>query len=105
MAQDSGVKIVCLKVSGPERMVRAFLSKYPQEANSVRREGDSVSLEICVPEQLVKAVGEAGLKAEVMFDASARGLERQREVGQGNRYELQRAIPKGLGVRTGEEQK
>lgn len=105
MAQDSAVKIVCVKIAGAEKVVRAFLSKHPMEPNSVKHDGESVVLEVCAPEQFIKIMEDNDLKVEVMFDATARGRERQKEVGTGNRFVADQPIPKGLGIRTKEEQK
>ena len=105
MAHDSAVKIVCVKISGTEKAVRMFLSQHPMEPNSVKRDGESVVLEVCAPEQLIKTMQDHELQVEVMFDATARGRERQKEVGTGNRFVGDQRIPTGLGIRTKEQQK
>ncbi len=38
-----------------------------------------------------------GYKFKVIENATAKGLERQKQVGKGNRYEKSNIIPKGLG--------
>ena len=101
MSESAIPKIVCVRISGTEKAVRTFLAKYPMQAESTKRDGDRVILEVFIPEHVVEEVkGATELKVEVMFDASARGRERQKEVGQGNRFEGDQRIPKGLGTKT-----
>ncbi len=105
MAHDSAVKTVCVKISGTDKAVRMFLSHHPMEPNSVKRDGETVVLEVYAPKQLIKIMQDHDLQVEVMFDATARGRERQKEVATGNRFVGDQAIPTGLGIRTREQQK
>ncbi|HSU06745.1 MAG TPA: hypothetical protein VLI93_14345, partial [Acetobacteraceae bacterium] len=59
-------------------------------------------MEIFIPEPLVEQIDQKQLKVQVLYDASARGRERQKEVGKGNRFERDQRIPAGLGTKTRE---
>jgi hypothetical protein len=96
-------KIVCARIAGSEKAVRAFLAKHPIEPQATKREGDIVSLDVFVEEHVVADIDEKDLKVKVLFDASARGRERQKEVGKGNRFLGAQRIPLGLGIKTREE--
>jgi hypothetical protein len=102
MSKESPVKIVCLKITGSQQEIRALLSEMPLSIESSKREGDNVTVEVFVPEAQVGKIERDKLKVQVMFDASARGKERQKEVGKGNRFEGANRLPKGLGVKTKE---
>ena len=95
-------KHVCARVTGPDPEIRRFLSDFPMEPSQATREADAVVIEVVVPEALVATMRERGLKVQVLYDASARGRERQQEVGKGNRFEGKDRVPKGLGVKTKE---
>src|SRR5919205_2812698 len=106
MAEESPTKVVCVRIAGSESAVRALLSRRPMDIGSIKREGDKVVLEVFVPESVVAEIkgpiaaemkGE-NLDVQELFDASARGQERQKEVGQGNRFTGERLVPSGLGT-------
>jgi hypothetical protein len=96
------LKILCAEITGPEQQVRRFLSEHPQEPTRTTRKDEIATVEVFVPEALLARVRERGLKVQVLYDASARGRERQKEVGKGNRFEGKNRVPKGLGVKTKE---
>ena len=113
MAEESPTKVVCVRIAGSESAVRALLSRRPMDIGSIKREGDKVVLEVFVPESVVAEIkgpiaaemkGE-DLDVQELFDASARGQERQKEVGQGNRFTGERLVPNGLGAKTREGQR
>jgi hypothetical protein len=101
MPDNPQEKILAVRISGDASVVRSFLGKFPTETYAQKREGDSVSFDVFMPEAVVERVKIKGLKLEVLYDASARGRERQKEVGRGNRFEGDRKIPDGLGGKTG----
>jgi hypothetical protein len=103
MSETHQAQIMCVRITGPERQVRGFLRDHPHPTEAARREGDSVTIEVFVDEALLGEIERRHLKAEVLYDASARGRERQKEVGQGNRFEGERRIPRGLGLEREEE--
>jgi hypothetical protein len=102
MAQTPHPKILCVSIAGSESAIRAFLARYPMQAEYYKREGENIVLEAFLPESAVNEIKDKDLKVHVLFDASARGQERQKEVGTGNRFEGEQRIPKGLGVKTRE---
>jgi hypothetical protein len=62
---------------------------------------DGVSMQAYVPEEEVRRLQKRGYEIEVLADATAAGLERLAEVGQGDRFEGGRIAPRGLGRKTG----
>jgi len=105
MAEESPTKVVCVRIAGPEKVVRVLLTKHPMDIGSLKRDGDRVILQVFVPERIVGELNGEDLDVQVLFDASARGLERQKEVGQGNRFTGERRVPSGLGTKTREGQR
>jgi hypothetical protein len=99
MPEQPQPKIMCVRVTGPEKEIRAFLSEHPLSVESTKREGDLVAIEVFVPEPQVHEIQGKDLKVQVLYDASARGRERQQEVGKGNRFEGENRVPKGLGIK------
>ena len=95
------VSFMCVKVSGYEDAIRAFLSARPIQVESTSREGDLIVLETFLPQSVIDLIDTKTLKVEVLYDATARGLERQKEVGKGNRFKEQQSLPQGLGVKSG----
>jgi hypothetical protein len=93
-------KIMCAQITGTEKAIRTLLSKHPMETGSTKREGTAIILEVFVPEQDVEKLSGEGIKIQVLYDASARGRERQQEVGKGNRFEGEQRVPRGLGIKT-----
>jgi len=75
------------------------------DIGSLKREGDKVILQVFVPEPVAEELKGEDLEVQVLFDASARGRERQKEVGQGNRFMGERLVPSGLGTKTREGQR
>jgi hypothetical protein len=57
----------------------------------------TVSVEAYVPEGQLGALEQAGGALEVIEDATAVGRERQKEVGEGDRFEGGTVPPRGLG--------
>lgn len=55
-----------------------------------------IVLEAFVPEDLLETLRRYAVQIEVVEDATAKGLERQKEVGRGNRFEGGK-LPRGLG--------
>jgi len=90
-------KVLSVKITGSDTAIRELLTRHPMPVESTRRERDSVVIEVFVPEDEVKQLEHPGVAVQVLFDASARGRERQAEVGKGNRFAGEQRIPKGLG--------
>jgi hypothetical protein len=105
MAEEFPTKIVGVRIAGPERAVRALLSRRPMDIGSLTSQGNKIVLEVFVPEPVVGELNGEDLDVQVLFDASARGRERQKEVGQGNRFVGERLVPSGLGTKTREGQR
>jgi hypothetical protein len=61
-----------------------------------RREGGVITLEAFVPEAELDRLRRYPVQIDVIEDASAKGRERQKEVGKGNRFEGKK-VPRGLG--------
>jgi len=101
MVDNAVPTLMCVKISGSEKAIRAFLSSHPMQVESTTRERDLVVLETFIPQSLADSIKDPALKVEVLYDATARGRERHKEVGQGNRFKGEQKIPKGLGVKTG----
>lgn len=91
-------RLLHVRISGTDQVLRGYLSEHPAEAYAVRREGDFVTLELTVPAAKSDLLQKLGLKVEVLYDASLRSRERQKLVGQGNRFAGGKT-PAGLGVR------
>lgn len=86
-----------VRISGPDKVLREFLSRYPNDPLDVQREGDQVTIELLIGEGLLPEAEElGGLKR--LFDATEVGRARQSQVGKGNRYK-NGAIPVGLGLK------
>jgi hypothetical protein len=102
MANASQPRILCIRVTGQEEAVRALLAGHAAEAYAVKRDGGLVSAEIFLPEPAVERIDRGQLQVEVLYDATARGRQRQREVGRGNRFEGERKTFEGLGAKTKE---
>jgi hypothetical protein len=103
MSEELLQKILCIRVTGPRDAIRAFLSRHPTEPDAVERTGDKVSVELCLPEPVVNEIDKKQLRVKVLYDASARGRERQKEVGKGNRFHGELKRFRGLGTKTREE--
>jgi hypothetical protein len=54
-------------------------------------------MEAYVPEEMLDSLKKAGGVFEIIEDATAVGKERQKEVGQGDRFEGGKIAPRGLG--------
>jgi len=61
-----------------------------------RREGGLITVEAFVPENDLDRLRRYPVQIEVIEDASAKGRERQKEVGQGNRF-AGKITPRGMG--------
>jgi hypothetical protein len=103
MSDTRHQKILCIRVTGPEETVRALLARHPAEAYAVKRDHHRVSAEFFLPEQIIEQIDRNRLQIQVLYDATARGQERQQEVGKGNRFEGERKTFEGLGTKTREE--
>lgn len=90
-------RILCVRIAGPDAALREWLARCPTEAKLRQRDEDRVSVEVYVDERTIATARALGLAVEVVYDASARSAERQRQVGSGNRY-ADGQIPQGLGV-------
>jgi hypothetical protein len=100
MSDELPRKILCIRVTGPNDAIRAFLSRHPTEPNAVERTGDKISVELFVPEPVIDEIDKKQLRVKVLYDASARGRERQKEVGRGNRFHGDVKRFRGLGTKT-----
>ena len=94
--------LLCVRISGPDESVREFLKHHPMQVESTSWAGELVILETFITKAVLDQIKDQSLKVETLFDATARGRERQKEVGKGNRFEGDQKIPPGLGVKTGE---
>jgi hypothetical protein len=103
MSDASHQKILCIRITGPDEAIRALLSQHPAEADAVKRTDKEVSVEVFLPELVVEQIDRKKLHIEILYDAAARGRERQKEVGEGNRFEGERRTFQGLGTKTKEE--
>lgn len=86
-----------VQIDGRPRTVNAFLLKYRTEARLLRRGRESVSLELELPQPVLKVVREFGLRYLVLQDLTADWMSRESEVGVGNRF-ANGEPPRGLGV-------
>lgn len=100
MSDANHQKILCIRVTGPQDAIRALLSLHPAEADAVSQKDRETSVELHYPEHVVDQIDRTHLKVEVLYDASARGRERQKEVGKGNRFEGDQRLFQGLGIKT-----
>lgn len=86
-----------VRVSGPGKDLRAFLSLHPNEPLVIQVDGDRVTIELLLEEGLLAAAKTFGT-VERVYNASEVGRARQSQVGTGNRYK-DGSIPAGLGLR------
>lgn len=106
MPDNVPVQILCVRVNGSKDAVREWLSRHPSETYAAREDDRGVSVELFLPSGLVEQIDRKQLHVEVVYDASKRGRERQKEVGKGNRFERGDArLFKGLGEKTKGEPK
>jgi len=103
MSDASHQTILCVRVTGPEDALRELFAKFPGEAYAVARAGDRMSAEVFIPKVAVEQIDRGRLHVEVLYDATARGRERQKEVGKGNRFKGDDSRFRGLGTKTKEE--
>jgi hypothetical protein len=103
MSDASHQKMLHIRLTGPDQAIRALLAKHPAEADVVTRTDKGVSIEVLLPESVVEQIDRSQLQVEILYDATARGRERQKEVGQGNRYDSERRTFQGLGTKAKEE--
>jgi hypothetical protein len=61
----------------------------------------TASLLVYVTKDRIRELQEAGYKVETLENASEIGRQRQKEVGQGDRFEGGRVAPRGLGEKPG----
>ena len=99
MSQIKHDKILCIRVVGSEQAIRALLTKHPTETYALKHVEKAVSVELFLPEQIVELLDRKALQVEILHDASARGRERQKEVGTGNRFLGERKTFEGLGIK------
>lgn len=78
--------ILCVRVTGSVEAIRALLARHPSETYNLERNEHGVSLDLFLPEGIVAAIDAKELRVETLYDATARGRERQKEVGRGNRF-------------------
>ena len=77
---------LCVNLSGRDENLRAFLSAHPAEIQGMSRERGLRTIRILLPDRMRDQLSRYSLTADVLFDETARGLERLKEVGRGNRY-------------------
>jgi hypothetical protein len=103
MSDATHQKILCIRVTGQDEAIRALLAKNPTEPHAVRRAEKEVSVELFLPEQVLEQIDRKRLHVQVLYDATARGQERQQDVGKGNRFEGEHRLFEGFGKKTKEE--
>lgn len=87
---------VCAIISGSDQAIRRFLTTHSVNVEASKREKDDLSITVFIAAELAKTWNDDQLRIEVLYNATERGLERQKEVGKGNRF-AKGDIPKGLG--------
>jgi hypothetical protein len=89
-----------------EQALRALLREHPLDLSCGgprRHEGGGVSVEAYVPEPQLERLRRYPVKIDVLDDASATARERRKEVGEGNRFEGEARVPRGLGRKVKED--
>lgn len=99
-ADDQGPRILRIRITARDReALSALLRENALDLSCggpKRQEGGVITLEAFVPEEELARLRRYPVEIEVIEDASAKGRERQKEVGKGNRFEGKR-VPRGLG--------
>jgi hypothetical protein len=99
-AKESGPRILRILITVREKeALTTLLRENPLDLScgGPRRRADGViTVEAFVPEDELDRLRRYPVQIDVLEDASATGRERQKEVGQGNRFEGNK-IPRGLG--------
>jgi hypothetical protein len=83
-------------MSGKQHALREFLSAYPNEPRGIRREGDLVTFQVFIPEDLLPKAAKFA-NVERLYNATEVGIARQSQVGKGNRFK-KGEIPHGIGL-------
>lgn len=100
MPDDQGPRILRIRITARDRETLSALLRENRLdlgcAGPKRREGGTVTLEAFVREGQLEGLRRYKVEIEVIEDATAKGRERQKEVGKGNRFEGGKA-PRGLG--------
>jgi hypothetical protein len=89
--------VVCARITGSDAAIRRFVTKHKVNVEASARKRDSVSITVFIPAALAEKWEHGDLKVEVLYNATERGRERQKEVGKGNQFAEDKGIPKGLG--------
>jgi len=103
MSDATHQKFLCVRITGSEDALRDLLARYPGEAYAIKRTDERISAQVFLPTQAVEQIDRKQLDVEVLYDASARDSERQKEVGKGNRFAGDERRFQGLGTKTREE--
>jgi hypothetical protein len=84
--------------------LRALLREKRHGVAAPKRTAEGrVSVDAYVPEPEIDDLRREGISVEVLEDATATGLARQAEVGTGNRFAAEEALPTGLGEKLKDE--
>ncbi|MEO6191739.1 MAG: hypothetical protein ABIS20_01915 [Thermoanaerobaculia bacterium] len=89
-----------------EQALRVLLRENPLDLSCggpQRHPGGAVSVEAYVPEHQLERLRRYEAKIDILDDASATARERQKEVGEGNRFEGEKRVPRGLGRKVKED--
>ena len=78
--------------------MRRFLARYPMQPESLKRSAQGVTMEVYITDKQFAKLAIDGLTVERRFDATAHGRERQKQVGQGNRFDDAKTLFYGLGA-------
>ena len=68
-----------------------------------RAAGGAITAEAYVPAERVDRLRTYAVKIDILDDASATARARQQEVGQGNRFEGENRVPRGVGRKVKKE--
>jgi hypothetical protein len=89
---------LCVRMWGSRQTLRKFLSVYRTEVENVIDEGDRRAIDVLVPTTRLEFLARQVATHEVLFDATARGLERLKPIDRDGRPAV-RSVPRGLGIR------
>ena len=98
-AREQKIMRIALKGSKQETLVE-LVRKFQLDiwgAGGPRRLHDSIIMEAYVPEEVLDKLKATGVAFEIIEDATQIGLERQKEVGRGDRFKGGKIAPRGLG--------
>ena len=98
VTREKKIMRISLNVSNRETLVK-FMRDFQLDIGGVIRSqpDGTLNMEVYTPEEVLNQLRGAGAVFEIIEDATKIGIERQKEVGRGDRFEGGKKAPQGLG--------